>query len=132
MWNDPRPLIIEDGALLDALLREWNSDKVSAKIVFHPPLDCWVTEWFDDGGGHSGAIWARRSPVDPPVFNRARELGYVVGAPKLGYTSDTEFILTENPYILEEIHRLTKEWREKDLANQKARYRAKHPELETD
>lgn len=53
-----------------------------------------VTEYFDDGKGHSGAFTSRNTPVAEKVFLEARRKGFISGKLEPGYTSRSCFLLT--------------------------------------
>ena len=53
-----------------------------------------VTEYFDDGKGHSGAFTSKDTPVAEEAFLEAQREGFISGKLEPGYISRSCFLLT--------------------------------------
>jgi hypothetical protein len=87
--------------LLDLLSHLIGGDRqTGAQIEVYPPTDrepetrILLREFFDDGKGHSGAFSDRLTPIDPDLYRRVVQEGYVSGVLMPGYVSDSEFRVT--------------------------------------
>lgn len=116
--------ITELGGLLSALYCEYGSRKTSAVVRRHGN-DCSVEEHFDSGKGHSGAFWSEVSKLSLEVFDEAKCRGFISGKPQIGYTSDWEFIQTNDQSLLAEMHPIREVWEKKDWILRRAEYQLK-------
>ena len=83
--------------LLEALYIEpFNHRKTGALVKCYPQEEPEVLEHFDDGHGHSGALFSKTSPLDQEVFQEALVREYITGVLEPGRVSTTEFKLTES------------------------------------
>lgn len=109
--------ITELGALMDAMVIDWNSIKTYVEVRLTSQDMCEVREHFDDGKGHSGAFTCNTTEVDPLIFLEAQSRGYITGKLMPGFVSKREFVLTENKNSIAEIWKIVEMWRNKALAN---------------
>ncbi len=115
------------GALLNAMwTKDYWSRKTYAEVVYLPSNICRAREYFDDGKGHSGAFSCQISEVDTAVFEDAREKKYVTGRPEIGYISKTDFVLTDDRDLKEQIWAIVEAWREEVRWKRRSSYDVAH------
>jgi hypothetical protein len=109
----PNPNITTLPELLEAMwVRDFLSRKTGASLFIFLDRDHGtLRQDFDSGKGSSNAFWNEYADVDLHVCMSAVAEKYVVKKPIMGGVEETEFVLTEDKQLLQEIKEIIATYR---------------------